>query len=187
MALFQYSARNVIITITPVNKLYQPFNVLGYGEGAFLTVDLADDDFATTSGADGHVVRSFHPNPIANAVLTLQQTSPSNDQLTFLRNKDRIVVGSGVFGFSVKVPPITNPIASAIPNVQTGISTVISATGYVSKNANYEYGKDSGDRAWNLTLINPEFDANFIDQVFSTSINVANSIAQASSMVNSNN
>jgi hypothetical protein len=185
MALFQYSARNVIITITPVNKLYQPFTVMGYSEGAFLSVDLADDDFATTSGADGHVVRSFHPNPIGNATLTLQQTSPTNDKLTFLRNKDKMVVGSGVFEISVKVPPITNPIASAIPNAQTGISTVISATGYVSKNANYEYGKDSGDRAWNITLINPVFEANVSEQIFNIATNVANTVNMAQSMVNS--
>jgi len=185
MALFQYSARNVTIKIKPINPLYKPFSVVGFGEGEFLTVELADDDYTTVSGADGLVVRSFKPNPIGNCSLTLQQTSPSNDALTFLRNKDKEIIGAGIFTLEVIVPPITNDVTQ-IAGIRSGLSTVITATGYISKIANYTYGKESGERQWGITLVNPVFEQDVLDAIYTAITTVATDVGIAQGMINSN-
>lgn len=160
MALFQYSAKNVIITITP-NPLsgMKPHTVLGFGEDEFFTLELSEDDYVTVVGADGTVVRSLKPNPVSTATLTLQQTSTSNLILTRLRNLDKEVMGGGVFGITVSTPAIATGLldATSLP-IGSPFDTISCQTAYVSKMSNYEYAKESGERAWSLTLIDAKFE-----------------------------
>ena len=156
--LFQYSAKNTIITISPQITLGIPeYVVTGYAENDFASLTLSEDDWATTAGADGLVVRSFHPNPISTMTLTLQQTSPANTFLSYLRNIDKQVIGSGVFAIKIQTP------AAAAGLNQNGFgtgNTMSCSTAYVSKMADLGYAKDSGDRAWSITLVNAVFEGN---------------------------
>lgn len=160
--LFQYSAKTTTITLVPLSLaglakigLNVPAGhiVAGFGEDEFLTIEMADDDITTTTGADGFVVRSSLPNKIANGVLTLQQTSPTNLILEAYQKADKLLFGAGLFKFSVKVPTFkTGVLPSGF-----GTGDTCTATAYVTKMADIKFGKESGERAWAITLVDPQF------------------------------
>jgi hypothetical protein len=175
MALFQYSAKNTVITanLNPAAGIGKSHTFIGYGEDEFFSIELDDDDYTTVVGADGLVVRSFKPNPVATATLTLMHTSPSNAVLTHLRNMDKEIIGAGVFTLQLTVPPVaTNAaVSGAITSILGAPFTSLTATAYVSKLANYQYSKEVGERAWTLTLV----DCIFEKDIANIALNVANS------------
>lgn len=165
MALFQYSASNIGISINPsaLSKVGK-FTVFGYGEDEFLTVELNDDNFSTVQGADGVVVRSYKKASIANMTLTLQQTSTSNVLLSALLDADKNLLGSGIFAIAITIPPVG--IGNVTPVPLTTLFTQIScATAYISKMADFNYGKESGERGWSITLVDPIFDKISLEQI----------------------
>lgn len=183
--VYQYSARSTNIVVKPFSPMVEgltrdrDYKIQGYGEDEFLTITLEDDDFTTTSGADGLVVRSFNPNPVATATLTLQQTSESNFIFEQLRQSDRLILGSGMFNLSVVVPIVKSGLA----NVGLGASTTVSAIAWVEKQADYSFGKESGERAWTLKLANPQYEGSLAAQlanigatVFNAGVSIANTV-----------
>ena len=136
MALYTYSADQVAIIVGGV-----PF--VGKGEDTFISAEFADDDWSTSVGADGSVVRSLKANNVVDITLTCQQTSPINDLLSVKRNLDRLVPNTGVFAITVKD--------------LLGTSTLFSGTCYVKKAPTMEYAHEATTREWQLQGVDVAF------------------------------
>ena len=153
--LYTYSAKAVVMVIggAPVS---------GLGPDEFFTCEVNDDDWAEVEGADGIVVRSLMPNTVANGTITLQQSSPFNQVLTSMRNRDTgrangFSVGSGVTNFYIKDPLSGEKLTAAVM--------------YVKKETTTSYAKNSGNREWAITLIDPIFSVNEANLIIQQGIN----------------
>ena len=158
MALYTYSAPNIQISIKNilVPKLASGYTVTGLAADEFLTIETESEDWVIEEGSDGVGVRSLIPNKITNIVLTLQQTSPTNDILTELREIGKGIhpnpslgVGADIFTLSVK-----NPI---VPLNSTEEPSFFCTSTFVSKIAPMSYAKEAGTRAWEITAFNGIF------------------------------
>jgi len=179
--LFQYSAKTTIITLTPIAlsaltslgiAMPASHTLAGFGEDEFLTIEMSDDDVTTVAGADGYVVRSSLPNVIGSGTLTLQQTSPSNLILEAYREADKQVFGAGIFQMEVTVPTFKN--GAVISGFGKGETMI--ATAYVTKMADYKFGKESGERAWGITVVDPLFKNSKIAGDLATIGSIMNSV-----------
>ena len=169
MALYSYSAKSVAVIVGGAR-------LTGLGPDEFLTIEVNDDDWSETEGADGHVVRSLMPNTLANGTITLQQSSPFNEVFTSMRNRDTgratgegFTVSSGVVNFEVK-------------DLLSGEKLSASKM-YIKKMSPRPYAKSAGTREWTFTLVDPIFSVSkantvvqqILDQVFGA-IDLTNSI-----------
>jgi hypothetical protein len=69
-----YSFKKVVLTLGP-------FRVRGFMAGSSIAVDQDEDKYTKDTGADGEVARVESANEGGSITVTLQQTSPSNDEL----------------------------------------------------------------------------------------------------------
>lgn len=115
--------------------IYGGFQLSGFQDGTFLNVDMNEDAFSLTVGADGEPVRSKSNNNSALMTLTLQQSSASNDVLSGFYNADRLS-NSG-----------QQPIL-----IKDGSGTTLysSDAAWVKKAAASEFGNEAGGREWQL-------------------------------------
>lgn len=187
--LFQYSAKTTIITIEPLAlaglsqlgiQMPAIHTVEGFGEDEFLTIELTDDDITTTTGADGVVVRSSIPNKVANGVLTLLQPAPSNLIFEAYRQADKLLFGAGLMKFTVKVPQFKN--GTVVSGFGTG--ETMTATAYVTKMADYKFAKESGERAWGITFVDPEFKNSKLGALLTTIGSIGNAVQGGLDLVN---
>ena len=176
MALYTYSARGLKLQVT--NTLFDggvglDFAVSGYAPDEFLTIETEDDDWTTEEGADGFVVRSMIPNGIQKMVLTLQQTSPTNDKFTRLWLAGKgfdtgNVVGTDIFAFNV-----TPPLAPKVGGKNTLFS---SQNCYISKIAPMSYAKEAGTRSWEITSVGGVFGADTLSSILQGAGNLVRDI-----------
>lgn len=123
-------------------KTYDPMDVSVIVGGVFLTgfgedlVTVAKDEenFSTSVGAQGDVVRTKVNNPLGTITVTLQGTSPQVPYLDGLGNSNKIV--------SVSV------VHSGTPK-QTNTAT----QAYLKKPADREYGAEAGDRSYEFQCL----------------------------------
>ena len=162
--IFQYSAKTTKIVIEPIClaqltslgiTLPTAHTIQGYAEDEFLTIELSDDDYTAISGADGFISRSALPNPLGTGTLTLMQNAPSNLILEALREADKLIVGAGLFKISVTTPQFTNGVLAS----GFGTGDAVTATAWITKMADYNFGKETGERAWVLQIAEPVFGA----------------------------
>ena len=71
-----------------------------FSDNSMVELTEEDDDFKLYKGIDGTFSRALNPGSVVMCKISLQQTSPSNDHLTALRNADK---ASGLFPFPVAV------------------------------------------------------------------------------------
>lgn len=128
--LYTYDPKLLVITFGGVP-------IVGYADGTFLTVSRNNDMFAEVSGASGEVSRAKSNDRSGLAVLTLKQTSPSNDVLMGAALADEFG-NAGVREFLAK---------DAL-----GSSLFFSAFAYVKKVPDAGFGKEIDNREWNLFL-----------------------------------
>lgn len=83
-----YSAEDVQIVITQESTGLS-YRLVGVLEDSLVTVTPSMDRFTPYNGADGTGARIKSGNTSASVVVTLQQTSPSNDILTMLHQNDQ--------------------------------------------------------------------------------------------------
>jgi hypothetical protein len=107
----------------------------GFADGTSVKVTRSNDMFTKSSGMDGVLSRVKSNDFSGEIVLTLAQTSPSNDVLSSLAN-------SSADG---DVVPIA--IQDAF-----GTSKYVSGTCWVKKHADVEFGKDISNREWTLEV-----------------------------------
>ena len=125
-------------------KTYDPKQVVvtvggtvigGFADGTFIKVVRDNDMFKKSSGADG-VLSRVRVNDFSGVItFTLAQTSPSNDVLSALANKD-----PGIGGHA-------DVVAININDVITG-SVYATTSAWPKKQAEVEYGKDIANREW---------------------------------------
>ncbi len=113
---------------------------VGTNDGDFVSIEMDEDDWATSRGADGNVVRSNNQNVIATVTLTLQQTSPYNDYLSGIRKLDK-VSGQGVKTLLVKD--------------LLGTTKFFSKWAYIQKIANINRGIEAQGSEWTFKAISP--------------------------------
>lgn len=130
MAVRSYDPKSIIVTVGGVP-------ISGYTEGTFVTITRDEDTWAKNVGADGLVSRVKTNNFTGSCVITLKQTSPSNDYLSGIIAADEITN-------SAVVPVLVKDLS--------GTSTYFSGTGWIKKWADSSFSKEIGDREWTLDL-----------------------------------
>lgn len=109
--------------------------ITGYAEDTFVTVTRSSDAFAKKTGADGLVSRTHSADRSGTIVLTLKQTSPSNDVLSALQLADELTLNAK---FPVSVRD------------SNGTSLYVAADAWVMKMAEAGYAQDEGTREWTI-------------------------------------
>lgn len=113
--------------------------VKGYAEDTFISIEPAGDGTQAQAGADGEVARSLSNNPLHNIVVTLQQTSDTNDYLSDLLNRDRASGGGGVVPLQVLD--------------LRGTSVFAASQAWVVNWPTIENGATVGEREWTLAAV----------------------------------
>lgn len=108
-------------------------DITGFADGTFVKVERNADAFSLTIGADGEATRVKSRNRSGRFTFTLQQSSPSNDILTAVANKDE-VTNTGVVPVMVKDA--------------NGTTLASAAKAWSVKKASAEFGKDASSREW---------------------------------------
>jgi hypothetical protein len=70
-----YDPARVVVT-------FRGIPIRGYAEGTFVSVERDEDSFEKAVGSQGDVTRVRKRNRAGSATLTLQQASPTNDELS---------------------------------------------------------------------------------------------------------
>lgn len=107
----------------------------GFADDSFVIVDPNGDGTSSKTGCDGEVVRSIDPNNTSKIKLSLLQNSKTNKFLSDMYYKDK-KTGKGMF-------PIT------IKDLAGGYKFTCDSA-WVSKLPSRGYGKQSGNREWEL-------------------------------------
>lgn len=123
-----YNPRKVIVT-------FAGKQITGFADGTFITASRNGDTYTLTKGADGEGARSHNPDKSGTVVVTLLQTSSSNDVLQAQHDLDeRTDQGKG--------PLFIRDLS--------GRTLVESPEAWVRKPADPEFGKEVGAREWTL-------------------------------------
>jgi hypothetical protein len=129
MAVRTYDPKRIIITIGS-------HVVSGYAEDTFISIEETGDGVSAMAGADGEVGRSVSNNPLHDITLTVMATSPTNDYLSRLRQRDRASGGAGVVPFTLRD--------------LNGTTLFVASQAWVVKMPTQEYGATLGEREWAL-------------------------------------
>lgn len=117
------------------NLLVGGIPIGGYADGTFISFMRSNDTFTKVSGTDGIVSRALSADTSGEIVITLAQTSPSNDALSAIHTADEIS-GDGV------VPVLIED--------KSGRTKALSAFAWIRKPADSEFGKEIANREWTL-------------------------------------
>ncbi len=128
MAIKTFDPKKVIIAIGGVS-------MSGFADGSYIKVARDGDSFMKKVGVDGEVSRARNNDRSGSIVLTLMQTSASNDVLSAFNNVDE-QTNDGI------VPVLITDLS--------GRSTFFSGYAWIKKPADSEFGKEVGTREWTL-------------------------------------
>ena len=129
MALFKnYDPGRITVSFNGIQ-------IQGFGPDTFVKCSRNEDTFSEQVGANGDVVRVRNRNRMGKVVITLQDTSPSNDQLSQLAANDE-KNGSGLGALLVKD--------------LNGNTLVQAANAWIKKPADVEYGAKAGINEWTI-------------------------------------
>ncbi len=123
-----YSPAQVIVLVSGVP-------MTGLADGSFVEINPSNDLSTMQVGADGEVARSISSNKTCEVVITLQQTSPSNDVLSGMIEIDSLT--GGVL-FPISVLDLR------------GRTVFLASQCWISKRPSITFGQEVGDRAWTL-------------------------------------
>lgn len=118
----------------------------GFGDGEFIRIEQAEDDFATVVGTDGEVTRSKTNNTLCTVTITLGQTSDGNTKLTTVHNLDKKGNnGAGVGPLLIKD--------------RSGLALHMFGKAWIAAPPTVVYGKQAEGREWKLqAMITKRFD-----------------------------
>lgn len=128
MATRPYDPGKVIVT-------FKGIQILGFADGTFVKASRSEAAFKTKVGAYGDVVRTRNRNKMGSVVLTLQQTSLSNDALSAALLNDE-TSGTGAGTLMIKD--------------LNGTTLFESSVAWVNKMADGEFGDDATNREWTV-------------------------------------
>lgn len=126
MAVKTYSPKEISVIVAGTI-------ITGFAEDSFLSIERSSDAFDKVVGADGEVARTASADRSGTITITLLQTSASNDILSALQLADEISL-AGKFPVMVKDT--------------LGTSLYLSATAWVQKVSDADYGSSIGEREW---------------------------------------
>lgn len=118
--------KKVIITVAGVP-------ITGYSKSSFVKIEREEDSFKKETGADGLTTRVKSNNRSGTITITLQQSSISNSLLSKINRLDEQSA-------SMVVPVTVTDLS--------GLSSSFSATGWVRKPADQEWGAEAKERQW---------------------------------------
>jgi hypothetical protein len=127
-----YDPKKVIITIGS-------HTVTGYGEDTFIGIEPEGDGTTAVAGADGEVARALNHNPLHTVTITVLQTSPTNDYLSRLLERDRASGGGGVVPFQIRD--------------LRGSTLIAGSQAWVTNTPSVEFGNSVGEREWTLMVV----------------------------------
>lgn len=107
----------------------------GFADGTFLTVDRNEDSWMLKMGADGMGTRAKSNNRSGRAVMTLLQSSKSNDDLSALAELDEL-------GNAGVVPLFVRDAS--------GRTIITALSCWLIRPAPAEFGKEVSNRVWTL-------------------------------------
>lgn len=128
MGLATYDPKQVVVTIGS-------HIVSGFGEDTFIEIETTEDLWTLTVGAGGDGARAKSNNESGTIVITLLQTSDSNNVLQGYLASD-ILSNSGAFPISVQD--------------KNGTSLYAGAEAWVKKAPDASFGKSITDRQWTI-------------------------------------
>lgn len=131
MSLYTYDSKKFAF-------LFGGVPATGKADGDFIQLELDEDDWSVTRGADGNVVRSNNQNVIATCTLMLQQTSPYNDFLSGIALVDK-ATGQGV------KPVIVKDIL--------GSTKIFSGQAFISKRPAVNRAIEQTNNEWQFKII----------------------------------
>lgn len=121
-----YDARKVVTTIAGIF-------ITGYADGSFVKASKDNDNFETSSSAQGDAVVSINGDNMGTIEITLNQTSPSISYLDGLANSRAMV-------------PVWVNSNNEIKEVAGGTKAM------VTKPSDKEYGKSASNRVYTLKV-----------------------------------
>lgn len=107
----------------------------GYSDGTFITVDRNEDSWMLKVGCDGIGTRAKSNNRSAKIVLTLHQSSKTNDVLSALAQADELA-NTGTVPFFLRDA--------------SGRTVITALTCWITRPAPAEFGKEVANRVWTL-------------------------------------
>lgn len=110
--------------------------VSGYAEDSYITIEPSGDGISKKVGCDGEIVRSLSPDNTFNVKLNLLYQSATNAWLQLQYDRD-MSTGDGMFPILVKD--------------LKGTMIFSAAACWATKPASRGFGKESGEREWELT------------------------------------
>lgn len=125
-----------------MNRTYDPKQVVvifggrqvrGYADGTFVEVVRDEDMFSLYVGADGESTRAKSNNKSGSVTVTLQQSSPSNDELSELALADELG-NAGVLPLLVKDG--------------SGRALFTAEQAWIQKMADSAFGNETETREW---------------------------------------
>lgn len=131
MALYSFDPKQLSIIVGP-------YIIKGFSE-SMVTITKNAEAFTMVVGADGEATRVKSNDGSATITLTLQQGSPSNNDLSLIANADQLL-NAGVFPLSIKD--------------NLGTTLAIAATCFISKLPDVTFGKTQNDRSWSIMTDN---------------------------------
>jgi len=130
MPVKTYDPKGVVVTVGGIP-------ISGYADGTFINISRQNDAYSSVAGADGEVSRAKSNDKRGELVLTLLQTSLSNDVLSGIAQLDERS-NSGVVPIMVKD--------------MSGLTTFFSGSGWIRKVPDSEFGKEISNREWAFEL-----------------------------------
>ena len=121
-----FDPKQVVIT-------FGALSISGYAEGTFVSVNRSGDAFAKSKGAGGDVERVNRNQGDFEVTVTLQQTSPTNAELSAILASDQVTNG-GVFELTIKD--------------MLGQTLFFAPQAWIRKDPEWEDGDDLNSRAW---------------------------------------
>lgn len=107
--------------------------ISGIADGTFINVERAQQAFTLKVGAGGEGTRAKSNDKSGKITITLQQSSPSNDDLSAFAAADELT-NAGVFPALIKDG--------------SGRTVCAAATAWVQKLPNSEFAKEVSNRVW---------------------------------------
>ena len=108
-------------------------SISGYAEGTFVSVNRSVDAFAKSKGAGGDIERVNRNQGDFEVTVTLQQTSPTNTELSAILAADQ-VSNAGVWPLTIKD--------------MLGQTLFFAPEAWIRKDPEWEDGDDLNSRAW---------------------------------------
>lgn len=128
MSVYTYASEDVQIIVGGVP-------MTGLADGTFVTISRDEQAYTKVTGADGSVSRSKSANRAGTIVITIKQTSPSNDVLS---------------GFMIADEQGNNGVVPVLVKDTNGTTLCYSSAAWVQQAPDSEFSKEISEREWTM-------------------------------------